>query len=48
MAEELAKRSTEYFDEVFRGAENVSDIEKHGIADKGATFEHQYLFLQKK
>lgn len=48
MAEELAKRSTKHFDEVFRGAENVTDIEKHGIADKGATFEHQYLFLQKK
>lgn len=48
MAEELAKRSTKYFDEVFRGAENVADIEKHGISDKGATFEHQYLFLQKK
>jgi len=48
MAEELAKRSIEYFNEVYRGTENVSDIEKHGIKDKGATFEHQYLFLQKK
>lgn len=48
MAEELSKRASQYFDEVYRGAENVADIEKHGIADKGATFEHQYLFLQKK
>lgn len=48
MAEELSKRASKYFDEIYRGAENVSDIEKHGIADKGATFEHQYLFLQKK
>lgn len=48
MAEELAKRAVMHFDEVYRGAENVADIEKHGIADKGATFEHQYLFLQKK
>lgn len=48
MAEELSKRSSEYFIEVFRGAENVLNIEKHGIKDKGATFEHQYLFLQKR
>ena len=48
MAEELSKRSSNYFDEVYRGAENVANIEKHGISDKGATFEHQYLFLQKK
>jgi hypothetical protein len=48
MAEELSKRSVMFFDEVYRGAENVANIEKHGIADKGATFEHQYLFLQKK
>lgn len=48
MAEELSNRASQYFDEVYRGAENVLDIEKHGIADKGATFEHQYLFLQKK
>lgn len=48
MAEELSKRASLYFDEVYRGAESVVNIEKHGIADKGATFEHQYLFLQKK
>ena len=48
MAEELAKRSVKYFDVVYGGGENVAAIEKHGIADKGATFEHQYLFLQKK
>lgn len=48
MAEELSKRASLYFEEVYRGAENVADIEKHGIGDKGATFEHQYLFLQKK
>ena len=48
MAEELSKRASLYFEEVYRGEENVADIEKHGITDKGATFEHQYLFLQKK
>ncbi len=48
MAEELSKRANVYFEEIYRGTENVSQIEKHGIKDKGATIEHQYLFLQKK
>jgi len=47
MAEELSKRARLYFDEVYRGSENVKDLEKHGIKDKGSTIEHQYLFLQK-
>lgn len=48
MADELEIRSKEYFGTVYKGAENVEDIEKHGIKDKGGTFEHQFLFLQKK
>lgn len=48
MAEELSKRAMPFFYEVFRGSENVQEIEKHGIKDKGATVEHQYLFLMKK
>lgn len=48
MAEELSLKATKYFDEVYRASENVSEIEKHGIKDKGGTFEHQYLFLMKK
>lgn len=48
MASELCKRSTEYFKKVYLGSEDVKDIEKHGIKDKGGTLEHQYLFLQKK
>ena len=48
MAEELSIQAQPYFDEVFRAAENVSEIEKHGIKDKGATVAHQFLFLQKK
>lgn len=48
MAEELSKRAEPYFKEIFRGSENVESIEKHGIKDKGATLEHQYLFLMKK
>ncbi len=48
MAEELSRRSKKYFDEVYRAGENVSDIEKHGIKDKGGTVEHQFLFLIRK
>lgn len=48
MAEELSKRASPYFMEVYRGTENVQEIEKHGIKDKGSTVEHQYLFLMKK
>lgn len=48
MAEELSKRARPFFYEVVRGSENVQKIEKHGIKDKGATIEHQYLFLIKK
>lgn len=47
MAEELSMRANPYFTEVYRGNENVQTIEKHGIKDKGATVEHQYLFLIK-
>ncbi len=48
MAEELSMRSKPYFVEVFRGCEEVCELEKHGIKDKGATIEHQFLFLQKR
>lgn len=48
MADELAKRALPWFDEVYRGSEDVRKIEKHGVKDKGATIEHQYLFLIKK
>lgn len=48
MAEELSKRAAPYFVEVYRGTENVQEIEKHGIKDKGSTVEHQYLFLIKR
>lgn len=48
MAEELAKRAEPYFIEVYRCGENVQEIEKHGIKDKGGTVEHQYLFLIKR
>lgn len=48
MADELSKRAAPYFKEVYRGYENVQSIEKHGIKDKGATLEHQFLFLTKR
>ena len=48
MAELLSTYAAPYFDEVYRGSESVTEVEKHGIKDKGATLEHQYLFLIKK
>ena len=48
MAENLSLRSRQWFEEIYRGDESVSNIEKHGIKDKGGTTEHQYLFLIKK
>ena len=48
MAFELSKRATDYFNIIFSGEENVDDVQHHGIKDKGGTFVHQYLFLEKK
>ncbi len=48
MAALLTEYAADYFVEVYRGSESVVEIEKHGIKDKGATLEHQYLFLMKK
>lgn len=48
MAEEIQKYSKKYFDTVYVGSENVSNIEKHGVRDKGNTVEHEFLFLIKK
>lgn len=48
MGIELSKRAEPWFEIIYLAGEDVSSIEKHGIKDKGATVEHQYLFLQKK
>ena len=48
MAEELSLRASQWFNESYRGCEDVKSVEKHGIKDKGATVGHQFLFLQKK
>ncbi len=48
MAIELSKRASALFDIVLIGDESVTNIEKHGIKDKGGTIAHQFLFLQKK
>lgn len=48
MAEELSARAEPYFTEIYRGGENVQELEKHGIKDKGGTIEHQFLFLMRK
>lgn len=48
MGKELKKLSEPYFNFIFLGNENVNDIQKHGISDKGSTIFHQFLFLEKK
>lgn len=37
MGKELKKLSEPYFNFIFLGNENVNDIQKHGISDKGST-----------
>ena len=48
MAEELSLRAEKWFEVVYSAGECVEKNEKHGIKDKGATVEHQFLFLKKK
>lgn len=48
MARELWQRAMDRFDLIYVGNECVTEIEKHGITDKGGTVEHQFLFLKKK
>lgn len=48
MALEMQNYYKKYFDIVYVGTERVSNIEKHGVRDKGNTVEHEYLFLIKK
>ena len=48
MAEELLQRAYDKFELVYKGSELVSEIEKHGIKDKGGTIEHQFVFMKKK
>ncbi|WP_213181328.1 hypothetical protein [Enterococcus lactis] len=48
MGMELKKYAEPYFNIIYLGDEDVRNIEKHGISDKGSTTSHQFLFLQKK
>lgn len=48
MGAELSIRAEKWFDVTYLASENVQELEKHGIKDKGGTVEHQFLFLQKK
>ncbi|MGO5139787.1 DNA methyltransferase [Streptococcus alactolyticus] len=48
MATELQKRAMPYFNFLFLSSEDVSTTENHGVVDKGATTDHQFLFLEKK
>ncbi|MEA5533159.1 DNA methyltransferase [Crocosphaera sp. XPORK-15E] len=47
MAEELIKRSDQYFELIYSFDEDVVGSEKFGIKAQGATQSHQYLFFQK-
>lgn len=47
MAEEMKRYCKDCFEVVYCADEDVTAIEKHGIADKGGITQHQYLFLQK-
>lgn len=48
MGLEIQKYAEPYFNIIYLGNEDVGNIEKHGISDKGSTTSHQFLFLQKK
>ena len=48
MAREILPYCEKFFDVLYLGEENVENVQKHGIKDKGATNIHQFLFLQKK
>lgn len=48
MAKELILRSEKWFELVYTDDEDVSNIENHGVSDKGSTTDHQFVFLRKK
>ena len=48
MAKELINRSSQWFELIYTENEDVSLIENHGVSDKGATTDHQFVFLRRK
>lgn len=48
MAKELLPFCEEKFKLIYIGEENVKNIQKHGIKDKGSTNIHQFMFLEKR
>ena len=48
MAKELLPFCEDKFNIIYIGEENVSNLQKHGIKDKGSTNVHQFMFLEKK
>lgn len=48
MAKALLPIAQRYFSIAYEFCENVQDLERHGIKDKGSTVEHQFAFLEKK
>ena len=48
MAKEILPYCEKYFKLLYIGEENVEEVQKHGIKDKGSTNVHQFMFLEKK
>lgn len=48
MAKELLPFCEEKFKLIYIGEENVKNLQKHGIKDKGSTNIHQFMFLEKR
>jgi hypothetical protein len=48
MVRRLAELAAERFDVVDVVAEDVSEVERHGITDKGMTTSHNYIFMLRR
>lgn len=48
MAKEILPFCEEKFERIYIGEENVQNLQKHGIKDKGSTNIHQFMFLEKR
>lgn len=47
MAEMLKQQAVDLFTEIESVSEDVNQMERHGVRDKGSTIEHQYILLTK-
>lgn len=48
MAKALLPIAERYFSVAYEFCEDVQNLERHGIKDKGGTIEHQFAFLEKR